>query len=77
MGKLSPELREDALRRSGIAIDTAKGGLLLATGTLVRAGSAQIATFLAARGRAMPPLPPSWRPSPLCLARARLGRHMI
>jgi hypothetical protein len=41
----------DALRRTGVAIDTAKGGgLLLATGALVHAGSTQIATFLAARG---------------------------
>lgn len=48
--KLSPELREDALRRTGGSIDAAKGGLLSAAGALVRAGSPQIAAFLAARG---------------------------
>ncbi len=48
--KLSPEIREDALRRTGGAREAAKGGPLLATGSLVSAGSAQIATFLAARG---------------------------
>lgn len=48
--RLSPEQREDILKKAGIDIGAARGGLAAAAGGIVRLGGEQLLAFLAARG---------------------------
>ena len=48
--RLSPEQREEILKKAGIDIGAARGGAAAAAGGLVRLGGEQLLAFLAARG---------------------------
>ena len=48
--RLAPEQREEVLKKAGIDINAAWGGVAAAAGGLVRLGGEQLLAFLAARG---------------------------